>query len=144
MEHLKKYPQTRVCGFLLCSLFITLFHDTLSTREFSDLLEFGCPINPLQVLYLYNPVLVKYLLATGKLDVQEIIFDYCKSKPEPGKSEKYVEVLRILLEASRGKLEFFSREGMRVRELLARNNFTRGVYYEIVNERRGGITDPGI
>lgn len=136
LTHLKRNPQERVYGFPLSALFISRFHETLSVAEFTDLLNVGCSINPLQILYLYNVPLLRYLLKTEKMDANEVIFDFCKSRPESGKSDRYIATLRVLLAEIRGKIEFFGEDGMRVRELLFRNNFTRGIYYEFMTEKK--------
>lgn len=134
--YLKRNPQERDCGFPLSALFITRYHETLSVAEFAELLNAGCSISPLQILYLYNVPLLRHLLKTGKMDANDVIFDFCKSRPEPGKSEKYIETLKVLLAEIRGKIEFFSEDGLRVRELLLLNNFTRRIYYEFMAENK--------
>lgn len=125
LEYLGKNPRAEVCGFPLCALFLTQFHASLTINEFSNLFDVGCPVSPLQVLYLYNPLLVRWLLKRGKLDIDEVIFDFCKTKPEPGKSRSYIETLRVLLTENNGRLQLFSKDGLQVREILERNNFTR-------------------
>lgn len=134
--YLRQRPDERVYGFRLCALFLTRFHESLSVPEFATLLDAGCFIDSLQVLYLYNPLLVRFLVKTGRMDVDEVIFDFCNSHPEPGKSVQYIETLRVLLSELDGKLEFFGGEGLRVREVLLRNKFTRGVFYEFMRKRK--------
>ena len=54
-----------------------------------------------------------------------MIFDFCKTKSEPGKSQACIETLRVLLTENNGRLQIFGKDGLRVREILERNNFTR-------------------